>query len=142
MNKADKIKRKMAESMVRGRTSAENAKYGDLIKQTNEVQFLLAHVVLLRSTFIDKDYQNLLERATFGTLINLFKACAKATPSMYSLLLLLQRYKKNRDRLAHKMFSANKLTPAECKDTLILGRHILTKLYVLGKIPKKLRPKI
>ena len=128
--------------MVRGRMSVENAKYGELIKQTNEVQFLLARVVLLRSTFVDKDYQNLLERATFGTLINLFKACAQATPSMYGLLSQLQQYKTYRDRLAHKMFSAKKLTPTECKDTLILGRYILAKLYPLGKIPKKLRPKI
>lgn len=43
-------------SMIRGRKTSENAKYGEFIKQTNEVQFLLAHVVFLRSSFIDKDY--------------------------------------------------------------------------------------
>ena len=132
----------MAESMVRGRKNMENAKYGEFIQQTNEVQFLLAHFILLRSAFTDKSYKDLLERATFGKLINFFKACASVTPSMYKLLLQLQKYKKDRDRLAHKMFSAQKLTPTECEQALVLGQHILEKLYNLDKIPKRLRPSI
>ncbi len=143
MDKADKIKRRIAESMVRGRRASENAKYGEFIQQTNEVQFLLAHVVLLRSSFIDKDYQNwLIEKTGLGTLINLFRACVRRTPAMYGLFLGLQQYKKDRDRLAHKMFSAKKLTPAECKRALVLGQYLLMRLYDLGKIPKKIRRRI
>ncbi len=97
---------------------------------------------MLRSGFIDKNYLDLLERATFGTLINLFKACARPTASMHKLLLQLQQYKKDRDKLAHKMFSAEKLTPIECKNAIVLGEDILEKLYDLIKIPKRLRRRI
>ncbi len=142
MDKADKIKKRLAESMVRGQRTMENAKYGSFIKQTNEVQFLLAFVVLLRSTFIDKNYENwVFEKAGLGTLINLFRACARRMPTMYMLLLQLQRYKRDRDRLAHKMFTTNKLTPEECKTALVLGDHILQRLYRLAKIPKRLQTK-
>jgi hypothetical protein len=140
MDKADKIKKKLVLSMIRGRETSENAKYGAFIKQTNEVHFFLAHVSLLRSSFIDNDYRNwLVEKAGLGTLINIFRASANKTASMYSLFLQLQEYKKSRDRLAHKMFSAKKLTPTECEAALTLGKKILKRLYVLGKIPKRLR---
>jgi hypothetical protein len=143
MNNAEKLKRKIAESMVRGQKYRANAKYGEFVVQSNEVQYMLALVVLLRSSFTDKDYENwLYEKAGLGTLISQFKACAHRTPSMYQLLLQLKDYKKFRDRLAHKMFSSKtKLTLVECEKAIALGEKIIPKLYRLAKIPKKLWPK-
>lgn len=126
--------------MVRGKKALENQRYGEFIKQTNEVQYMLAYVVLIRSAFIDKKYKDfLIERAELGILIHLFRACIRPTPSTYKLFLRLQKYKKDRDTLAHKMFSVDKLTPQQCNYAIIQGKNILTKLYDLGKIPNKLR---
>ena len=139
MNKADKIKRRMAESMVRGRKNMENAKYGEFVIQTNEVQYFLALAVLMRSSFVDNEYKNwLFDRAELGTLIGLFRVCARLTPSMYALFMQLQQYKKDRNRLAHKMFlSKTRLTPAECEKAIALGQEILKKLYALAKISRR-----
>lgn len=143
MNRYDSIKRKLALSLAHGKAKIENATHGEFIKQTNEVQFILAYVVLTRPSFVDEDYRNwLVEKAGLGTLINLFRACIRRTPSMYLLFLQLQKYKKDRDRLAHKMFSPKKLTPAESERALSIGEEILKRLYKLAKIPKRPRSTI
>lgn len=128
--------------MVRAQIGRESQKYGEFIKQTNEVQYLLALVILRQSTFVDDDYVDWLsEKAGLGTLINLYRASAKHSVSSFALFKQLKQYKKDRDRLAHKMFTPKKLTPTECETSIHLGDKILKTLYRSAKIPSKLRPK-
>ena len=137
MNNVDTLKKRMAQSMVRGQINLENQKYGEFIKQTNEVQVFLAVVILKKSSLPDNDYMENLFGKEFGPLISLFQACAPRTITSYQLLLKLKKYQKDRNRLAHKMFSSKKLTPTECDAAIKEGELILIILRKMTKIDNK-----
>ena len=138
MTSLDKLKRKIAESMARGRIGLENQKYGELVIQTNKVQFFLTLVVIQKSSLPDKAYMdNLFERAELGNIISLFQASAHRTVASYKLLVALKKYNDIRRRLAHKMYSSKRLTLAECNPAILEGERILKTLERMAKIRAK-----
>lgn len=141
MENYENFKKRLAKSIIQGQINYENQKYGEFIKQTNEVQTILTVVIIMRSSIPDKSYTDNLYTKELGGLINLFQACAPRTPFAYALFLKLKKYQNDRNRLAHKMFSDKKLTPAECDEAISSGEYILDSLYKLAKIKKSLRPR-
>ena len=122
-------KKKFVERMVEAKKREENGKFGSFIIQSNEVQFYLQLLILIRSGFADKDYEKyLFERSELGGLINLFNASAKKDPGEFALYRLLKKYNKERNRLAHKMYSKRKLTVNECELAINDGKKIISAL--------------
>lgn len=121
----DDITKKLVQSMVAAKKRAENQKFGEFIIQTNKIQFYLSQLVILRSSYADKEYMDYIERIQFGPLIALFCACAKRETGETILIPELRKYQEKRNRLAHKMFTAKKLTKEECEKTIIEGEKIL-----------------
>jgi type III secretory pathway lipoprotein EscJ len=139
----NRAKKHLIDSIIAGRRNAENAKYGAFIVQTNEVQLKLALAVLQRSGLPDKDYVEKLERAELGPLLGLWKACVKTiSPAAVTLIKDLGTYKSYRNRLAHKMFKGERLTPTECEEAIKLGESILRRLNQLVGIYKNAKPKV
>ena len=139
--KYDKKVRALALKMVDAKKRGEHAKYGEFIVQTNEVQLALFIVVLTRASIVDKNYIESLERAELGVLVSLFQTCARKTPRMLALVQALNLYNKYRRRLAHKMFSKQKLTPDECDIAITVGKGILKELDRIGEIRYKPKAK-
>lgn len=125
------IKRKLAKSIIAGRKGEENKKFGEFIIQSNEIQFYLSNLLLFRSSYPDKKYRENIERAQFGNLIDLFCACAKAKTYEFILIPKLRMYISKRNRLAHKMYTADKLTKEDCEVAIKEGEKILKGLNIL-----------
>ncbi|MCX6759442.1 MAG: hypothetical protein NT012_02675 [Candidatus Nealsonbacteria bacterium] len=129
----ESAREKLIKLIVAGQKSEENKKFGEFIVQTNKVQFYLSILVVLQSFFPDKKYREYVEGAEFGSVINLFCACGKNEEGTVKFIKRLRKYKKQRNRLAHKMFSAEKLTKKECEQAIIEGEKILKDLSVFIK---------
>lgn len=142
-SEVNRAKRRLVDSIIAGQRNVENAKYGAFIVQTNEVQLKLALAILQRSGLPDKDYINKLERSELGPLLGLWKACVKTiSPAAVTLVRDLGTYKDYRNRLAHKMFKGERLTPAECQEAIKLGESILRRLNQLVGIYKNAKPRV
>lgn len=121
------VKEKLIEMIVERNRISENAKYGEFIIQTNEVQFYLVVAIVLRTYKPTKKLIDNLYESTLGKLIFYFCILAK-NPTDLVLIDALNRYKASRDALAHKMFSSKKLTTKECEISIDLGKELLMKL--------------
>jgi len=119
----DEAREKFIKMFKSAKKAEENRKFGELILQSNEVQFYLYWLVVLNSSFPDEIYLKSLERMEFGNLINLFCACAKRHETI--IIKKLREYKDKRNRLAHKMYTSKKLTKIECEKTIEDGKEIL-----------------
>lgn len=118
----------------------ENSNYGEFIIQSNEVQLYLILLLEFRSFRPDKSLYDNLERLELGNLIGLFRVCVKNTSELV-LISYLNRYKNQRNKLAHKMFTQKKLTITECKLAIELGNNIiiiLKKIIISEKNFKRL----
>lgn len=122
-----KSREKIVEEISEGDRILKNSKYGEFIVQTNYVQFYLAKLIFLRSFERTEDFKNKLERLTMGPLIDYLNVCAE-TKLDIDLANNLKKYKTRRDALAHKMFTAKKLTPKECENAIRLGNKIIEYL--------------
>ena len=120
-------KGKLIEMIVERNRISENAKYGEFIIQTNEVQFYLVVAIVLRIYKPTKKLIDNLYGSTLGKLIFYFRILAKNSTDLV-LIDALNRYKDSRDALAHKMFSSKKLTTKECELSIDLGKELLMKL--------------
>lgn len=111
-----------------------NSKYGEFIIQTNSVQFHLVWLIRrrTRSGLISKKLIKYLEGLTLGNLINYFRICAQDSTEL-SLADDLELYSNKRNKLAHKMYTENKLTITECVSSMRLGKNLLSKLEMLIK---------
>ena len=122
----EKRKREFVRLVMQQQIAAKNAAYGQFIIQTNEVQYKLAFIVFIYSSFPEKSHMDyLFGKTTFGPLIGLFQSCAPKNPEMYQLLRNLKEYKKLRDQLAHRMYSSERLTHPGCKAAITIGKRIL-----------------
>lgn len=122
----ENIKKKLVERESNQRDIHRNSKYGKFIIQTNEIQFYLSTLILLRTTQ-DKKISKYLEGLTFGNLINCFRICAK-NPIELAFADCLDLYNRSRNALAHKMYSQKKLTEIDCETSIKLGEKFLIKL--------------
>ncbi len=129
----EKLIKLLAERMAERQRIHENSKYGQLIIQTNEVQFYLPLLILLRSYAPNKKLREYLERLELGNLINCFRFCVK-NPVELALVDVLNKYKDSRNALAHKMFTAQKLTVKECELSIELGNELLIELKKMVKV--------
>lgn len=124
------IKRKMASKMFSYKHFSENSKFGEFIIQTNEVQFMLALAIFKCPFLIDDIREELFEKNGLGTLINKFKKCTKKRSDIEKLLFSdLTKYNTKRNKLAHKMYSSEKLTSKECARAIQDGEMVLKTLY-------------
>ncbi len=127
-----KITEKLIEKYAEQQVIHENSKYGELIIQTNDVQFHLSTIVIMKSGFPDDDFQDYIyNSAELGTLINLFNACSKDLLVTEHLVPKLRQYNKRRNQLAHKMKSNKRLTLMECGKTIKEGDEILGTLKLI-----------
>jgi len=64
----------------------------------------------------------------FGNLIGHFRVCVKNNPLEAQILNSLNKYKKSRDALAHKMITSEGLTEKECELAIKLGDILISEL--------------
>lgn len=69
--------------------------------QQNIIQYLLMALVLIRTSFPDKNFRGWIENATLGNLIHLYKICAAENEK--SLMKWLKEYNGRRVYLVHKI---------------------------------------
>lgn len=135
-NKKEKIIEQTIKLAVKGKIEQiriyRNSKYGQFIIQTNEVQFYLTQLILLRTVLCSKKLRKYLEESTFGSLINCFRVCVKNSSEL-SLSDDMESYNKSRNALAHKMYTKKKLTEADCESSIKLGEKIIAELKFLLK---------
>jgi len=131
-NKISKNARKLPESFFKKISESKNSKYGQFIIQTNEVQFYLIFLIILKTVLPGKKLKECLEEYTLGKLIYKFKTFANE-PLKLSLIESLKKYNESRNSLAHKMFTREKLTEKECELSIELGEEILWGLKFLSK---------
>lgn len=132
--KRSKIEKEFVNKLVEMAKTDEHKKYGKLILQTNEVHWYLGMIIVVRSGAPDDDYQDYVYTgAELGMLINLFNASSKGLLVAGHLISELKKYNRQRNRLAHKMFSTKKLTLTECEKTIQEGEKIVEMLKVVLK---------
>jgi hypothetical protein len=131
-NKTSENARKLPESFFKKINESKNSKYGQFIIQTNEVQFYLIFLIILKTALPSKKLKEYLEECTLGNLIYKFKTCSNE-PFELSLIESLKKYNESRNSLAHKMFTREKLTEKECELSVELGEEILISLKFLSK---------
>ncbi len=92
--------------------------------QQNIIQYLLMALVLVRTTFPDKNFRGWIENATLGNLINLYKIRAKNEEA--TTVKLLTEYNKRRTYLVHKMVKdpSYKQLQSHIKDANVIGSNI------------------
>ncbi|MDO8493422.1 MAG: hypothetical protein Q7S19_02650 [bacterium] len=112
----------------------ETTNYGKLILQSNSVQYYLIKLIILRSFSHNNEFEKDLERLPFGALVGYLNVCAQTTKDLEQINQL-KNYKDKRDALAHKMFTAKKLTPKECELAIQLGDKIIK--YLLESLKQK-----
>ncbi len=123
----ENIKKKLIERMIEQKLIRRNSKYGQFIIQTNEVQIYLLCVILKRIILPNKKLIECLEKQTLGELIHNFRICVKNSIEL-SITEDLKQYNEKRVVLAHKMYTAKKLTEADCELALKLGNKLLIEL--------------
>lgn len=126
------VEKQLIEVLMKNQQIHENSKYGEFIIQTNEVQWVLVNLILIRAKYLTPKLQESLERSELGNLIIGFGMCIR-TFEESGLLKLLQKYKDSRNALAHKMLTDKKLTINECKVSIKLGTLILNSLREMLK---------
>ena len=114
--------------MVKNKLAKENQKFGEFIIQANKIQAYLSTLVILRSSYADKEYMDYIERIQFGPLIALFCACAKRETGEVVLIPELRKYQEKRNKLAHKIFTAKKLTQEELAEKMGVEGSYICKL--------------
>lgn len=127
----EKIKEKLIQAMVRNQQAKESQKFGEFIIQSNNIQFYLSNLVILRSSYPDKEYIEKIESGTLGQIINLFCACAKKETGEFILIPKLRKYNKIRNKFAHKIHSPAKLTKDELQNAVSIGNDILKFLILI-----------
>ncbi len=120
------LKRKLAQNMVLSQRSLSCQKFGEFILQANKIQFYLSSLILLRSTFPDKEYIKKIESMNLGQIINLFCACAKKDNGESALIPKLRKHNKIRNNFAHKVLITSLPTNDEFKEALNLSNEIMT----------------
>jgi len=121
---AEEVRRKLIDELVKKQKELNNSKYGELIIQANEVQWYLTNLVWARASCPTKKFKKYLERLELGSLIECFNICVKI-PKEKELLEALKDYKKSRNTLAHKMFTSEKLTVKDCRESIEVGNLII-----------------
>ena len=130
--KREEFIKSIIKRMAEQRLAAEHSKYGKFIIQTNEVQFYLNLVILLRTHKLDKKFKDYLSRLELGNLIGCFRVCARNSTEV-ELVRTLDTYKRARNSLAHKMLTNKKLTIRECELAIELGEELLKELQGIIK---------
>ena len=69
--------------------------------QQNIIQYFLMALVMVRTSFPDKNFRSWIENTTLGNLIYLYKVCARNEEK--TIVQLLTEYNKRRIYLVHKM---------------------------------------
>ena len=131
-----KLHTRIVEQISERNQIQENSKYGELIVQANDVQYYLIKLILLRSFDPSRKFEEDLERLQLGQLIGYLNVCAQSKLDL-DLIGNLKNYKDKRDALAHKMFTAKKLTPSACKNAIKSGDKIIK--YLVESLKKKQR---
>ena len=126
------IRKLLVKRMLEQKRILRDSKYGQFIIQTNEVQFYLTSLILLRTILPSKKLRQYLERLTLGNLINCFRICVRSSNEL-SLTDFLESYNEKRNALAHKMYTNKKLTETDCESSIKLGEKLLTELKSLIK---------
>jgi hypothetical protein len=127
----DDITKKLVQSMVLAKRRLESQKFGDFIIQANKIQFYLSNLVILRSSYCDKEYLDKIESGILGQIINLFCSCAKTETGEFLLIPKLRKHNKIRNKFAHKIHSPTKLTKDELQSAVLLGNDILKSLILI-----------
>ena len=122
------LRREMAEQMVLNMRSLEIRKFGSFMLQANKIQFYLSKLIILRSSYPDKEYIRIIESSTFGQVVNLFCACAKTDTGEFILIPKLRKHNKIRNKFAHRIMIDSMPSDADFKDAIALGNEILTSL--------------
>jgi len=131
-----KLHAKVIGQIPEGDKIRKNSKYGELIIQANRVQYYLTKLVLLRSLEPSKGFEDELGRLQLGHLIGYLKVCAHTKEDL-DLAGRLKDYKDKRDALAHRMFTARKLTPRGCENAIKSGDKIIK--YLIKALKEKPR---
>ncbi len=108
----------------------ENSRYGKFIIQTNEVQFYLVWLIVMRSFPANDGLIKNLEELTLGQLVGYFRVKIKGIDEL-KLENSLKTYNGKRIALAHKMFTDKKLIPKECESSIDLGEKLIEELKEL-----------
>jgi hypothetical protein len=124
-------KEEITKKMVVFKNSLQSRKFGDFIIQSNKIQFYLSNLILLRSSYPDKKYQDMLESVMMGQLIDLFCACARKDNGENVLIPKLRRYKTIRNRFAHKIHTYSDLSDQELQVAVTLGNEIFKFLILI-----------
>lgn len=127
----DDITHKLIQSIVASKRRLESQKFGDFIIQANKIQFYLSNLILLRSSYPDKEYIEKIESGTLGQIINLFCACAKRENGEIILIPKLRKHNKIRNKFAHKIHTPSILKKDELQNAVLLGNEILKSLILI-----------
>lgn len=125
---------KVISQISEGGKIKKNSKYGELIVQANRVQFYLTKLVLLRSLDPSRAFEDELGRLQLGHLIGYLKVCAQTKEDL-DLAGQIKTYKDKRDALAHRMFTAKKLTPQASEVAVRSGDKIIK--YLIEALKEK-----
>lgn len=120
------LKKLFVKRFLKKKRILQNSKYGQLVIQANEIQLWLTLLFTLRATTHTKKFFEYLQQLQFGSIINGFKICSNSDEK--SLANDLKSYSKNRNKLAHKMYTEKRLTETECESSIKLGEKLLNDL--------------
>jgi hypothetical protein len=135
-----KFRKEFIQVMVRNKRAMESQKFGDFIIQSNNIQSYLSNLVILRSSYPDKEYMDKIESGTLGQIINLFCACAKKETGEMILIPKLRKYCKIRNKFAHKIHAHEQFTKDELQNAVLLGKEVLKSLIsIVGAISAEIR---
>ena len=124
----EKLKKELVLRMVKNQQAFQNQKFGEFIIQSNNIQFYLSNLIILRASFPDKEFADKIESGTLGQIINLFCACAQRESGEAYLIPELRKHSKIRNRFAHKIHTPANLTKDELQKAVELGNKILKAL--------------
>ncbi|MES2409613.1 MAG: hypothetical protein V4509_04945 [Patescibacteria group bacterium] len=128
----EKFKKEFIKTKIRNQRALESQKFGDFILQSNNIQFYLSQLVILRASFPDKEYVEKIESGTLGQIINLFCACCKTETGEHTLIPKLRSHNKIRNKFAHKVLITTIPTNNELKKSIELGNDILKALILIA----------
>ncbi len=129
-----KVQARVVDQISEGSKIKKNSKYGELIVQANRVQYYLTKLVLLRSLDPSGAFEKELGRLQLGHLIGYLRVCAQTKEDL-DLAAQVKAYKDKRDALAHRMFTAKKLTPRGCESAVKSGNKIVK--YLIDALKEK-----
>ncbi len=125
------LRRKMAQTMALNQRSLGIQKFGSFILQTNKIQFYLSRLVILRSSYPDKEYVSKIESMTLGQVVNLFCACAQKETGEFILIPKLRKHNKIRNKFVHKVLIDFMPNDEDLKNAIELGNEIITSLIYI-----------